>query len=44
MSTATGVAVELSIPQEEGIPYFLLAGYSVGSTRPTTAKSADKLY
>lgn len=44
MSTATGVAVELAIAQEEGIPYFLLAGYSQGSTRPTTAKTSDKLY
>jgi hypothetical protein len=44
MRTATGVAIELSIAQEEGIPYFLLAGYSEGSTKPTTAKSSDKLY
>lgn len=44
MRTATGVAVELSIAQEEGIPYFLLAGYSGGSTKPTTAKPGDKLY
>lgn len=44
MSTATGVAVELKIAQEEGIPYFLLAGYTSGSTRPTTAKLSDKLY
>lgn len=44
MRTATGVAVELSIAQEEGIPYFLVAGYTSGSTRPTTAKASDKLY
>lgn len=44
MSTATGAAVELKIAQEEGIPYFLLAGYTSGSTRPTTAKLSDKLY
>ena len=44
MRTATGVAVELSIAQEEGIPYFLLACYSEGSTKPTTAKPGDKLY
>lgn len=44
MRTATGVAVELSIAQEEGIPYFLLAGYTTGSTIPTTAKPSDKLY
>lgn len=44
MSTATGVAIELVIAQEEGVPYFLLAGYSQGSTRPSTATSSDKLY
>jgi hypothetical protein len=44
MRTATGVAVELSIAQEEGMPYFLLAGYSEGSTKPTTAKPGDRLY
>ena len=44
MGTATGVAVELSIAQEEGVPYFLLAGYSQGMTRPSTAKPGDKLY
>ncbi|ANO13114.1 TIR domain-containing protein [Mycobacteroides abscessus] len=42
---ATGVAVELSIAQDEGVDYFLLAGYSDGSnTRPTTAKATDKMY
>lgn len=42
---ATGVGVELGIAQEEGVDYFLLAGYSDGSnTRPTTAKSTDKMY
>lgn len=44
MSSATGVAIEVSIAQEEGVPYFLLAGYSAGSTKPATAKPADKLY
>lgn len=43
MPSATGVAVELSIAQEEGVSYFLLAGYD-DSTRPTTAKPGDKLY
>ena len=43
-NTAAGVAIELSIAQEEAVPYFLLAGYSEGSTKPTTAKSVDKLY
>jgi hypothetical protein len=44
MGTATGVAVELSIAQEESVPYFLLAAYSSGSNKPTTAKPSDKLY
>ncbi|MFB6720036.1 hypothetical protein ACFCV3_07745 [Kribbella sp. NPDC056345] len=43
--TATGVALELSIAQEESIPYFLLNGYKDATgTKPTTAKSSDKLY
>ncbi len=43
--TATGVAVELKIAQEEGKPYFLLAGYSGGGNlKPAIAKSSDKLY
>ena len=29
-STATGVSVELEIAKEEGVPYFLLAGYQEG--------------
>lgn len=44
MRTATGVAFELSIAQDAGVPYFLLAGYSERSTRPATAKSTDQLY
>lgn len=43
MASATGVAVELGIAQEESVPYFLLAGYE-DSTRPSTAKPGDKLY
>lgn len=43
MASATGVAVELSIAQEEGVSYFLLAGYD-DSTKPTTAKPGDQLY
>lgn len=44
-NTATGVARELSIAQEEGIPYFLLAGYREGkSVKPTTAKPSDSTY
>jgi len=42
--TAVGVAEELRIAKEEGIPYFLLAGYKVGSTKPTSASAGDKLY
>jgi hypothetical protein len=43
--TATGVDVELRIAQDEGKPYFLLAGYSnKNCTRPPSAKSSDKLY
>ncbi|WP_028709028.1 TIR domain-containing protein [Propionicicella superfundia] len=41
---AVGVAEELLIAKEEGIPYFLLAGYKVGSTKPTSASVSDKLY
>ncbi len=44
-NTATGVATELAIAQEEGKDYFLLAGYKDGgNVKPTTAKSGDKLY
>lgn len=43
--TATGVATELEIAQEEEVPYFLLCGYSdKACTRPTLAKSTDKMY
>ena len=42
---ATGVAAEVSIAQEERVPYFLLAGRAAGiNRRPTTAKATDKLY
>ena len=44
-NTATGVAIELSIAQEEGKDYFLLAGYSdVIRKKPTSAKSSDKVH
>lgn len=43
MASAAGVAVELGIAQEEGVSYFLLAGYD-DSTKPTTVKPGDKLY
>lgn len=43
--TAKGVAVELAMAQELGKPYFLLKGYSERAcTKPTTAKSTDKMY
>jgi len=42
---AAGVAVELSIAQEEGIPYFLLYGRaSKDCKKPTTARASDKMY
>lgn len=44
MGSATGVAVEVAIAQEEGVPYFLLAGFSDGSRKPTTARAGDELY
>ena len=40
----TGVGIELGITQEERVPYFLLAGYQNGSTRPTTPRPTDKLH
>lgn len=43
--TATGVAAEVDIARDEGIPYFLLAGRASGSNKkPTSALVADKLY
>ena len=43
--TATGVAAELTLAQEEGKPYFLLKGYSAKTcTKPSSAKSGDKMY
>lgn len=43
--TATGVAVELTIAQEEKKPYFLLWGRSKKiCTKPTSARSVDKIY
>lgn len=42
---ATGVSTELSIAQEEGVSYFLLAGYSDKTcTKPKSAKSSDLIY
>lgn len=43
--TATGIATELSIAKEEGIPYFLLKGYKdLYCTAPTTASTSDTIY
>jgi hypothetical protein len=43
--TASGVAAELEIAQEEKLSYFLLQGYSdKNCTKPTTAKDSDKVY
>jgi hypothetical protein len=44
-NTATGVAAELEIAQDEKIEYFLLAGRAAGGNKkPKTAKTSDKLY
>lgn len=44
-NTATGVSAEVKIAQEEGIPYFLLKGYSTGvCVKPVAAKTTDKIY
>lgn len=43
--TATGVAAELRIAQEELKPYFLLWGRSSKTcTKPTSARASDKIY
>jgi hypothetical protein len=44
-NTATGVAAELKMAQEEKVPYFLLWGYA-GKTcvKPVTATANDKIY
>ena len=43
--TASGVAAELAIAQEKSKPYFLLAAYAdKDCTKPTSAKSSDKVY
>lgn len=42
---ATGVSTEISIAQEEGIPYFLLNGRANEiCKKPKTAKTSDKIY
>lgn len=43
--TATGVSAEVTIAQEKGKNYFLLAAYSNKTcTKPKSAKSTDKIY
>ncbi len=43
--SASGVAAEVSITQEEGIPYFLLCGRKDGNVqKPKNAKTTDKIY
>lgn len=43
--TASGVAAEVAIAQEKGVPYFHLAAYADKTcTKPTTAKTTDKIY
>jgi hypothetical protein len=43
--TATGVSIELTIAQEEGIPYFLLHGRSSKTCKkPKSAQSTDTMY
>lgn len=43
--TATGVAHELTMARERGVPYFLLRAYSdKACTKPTTAVASDKIY
>lgn len=42
---ATGVSAEMRIAQEEGKPYFLLAGRNDGyMEKPLAAKPTDKIY
>lgn len=44
-NTATGVSAELTIAQEEKVPYFLLAGYAEKTNvKPKAAKDSDKMY
>lgn len=44
MTTATGVAQEVTIAQELDKPYFLLAAYQDGCSKPSTAGVNDSLY
>jgi hypothetical protein len=43
--TAKGVSAEVTIAQDENIPYFLLKGYSDKTcTKPLAAKTSDPIY
>jgi hypothetical protein len=43
--TASGVSAELTIAQEEAVPYVLLQGYSDKTCKkPAAAKASDKIY
>ena len=43
--TASGVAAEVTIAQDKGKPYFLLAAYADKTcTKPSSARSSDKVY
>ena len=43
--TARGVSAELTITQEEGIPYFFLCGRADGNVvKPLGANASDKIY
>jgi hypothetical protein len=44
-NSAIGVATEVTISREEGIPYFLLWGYKdVTCKKPTSALATDQIY
>lgn len=44
-ASAKGVAAELTITQEEGVPYFLLCGRKgIQVQKPMSAKKEDKVY
>jgi hypothetical protein len=44
-NTAAGVSAEVKIAQDEGVPYFLLWGYSDKTcVKPVAAKATDQIY
>lgn len=42
-NSAAGVTIEVQIARDEGVPYFLLAGYD-DAVKPTGALASDKVY